>query len=645
MEDRDPILNALANQPGQPGQPGRAVEDAVLAAIDLSSQPDQARLVEVLLDRGQPRGLAGVIARYHDFSHTLQNQLCDRANELAGGLGHCAVSETRQTRANAIALIAGGRWPALARHAATALADVDESLVNAAGEALAHCAQHFLAQPRPEQVGPDASLVARDRYAAWADQRDQLVAALGEAVATFQSHRRTAVLECAVQLCDVLTGVLRPMLEQPALPSTAALIEAVWQSPHLGAAAVPFHYLALSVPATRHRVASRVGMIRNRVLVLALIEQVGRAAAPEMAKGLAAIRQMSFMDQPGWWEQIPDALSEKLARWIELIGVDLTRKADWLVQLATDGSEPQRAVAVGLLCRLPGEQASNGLRRLAGLLDGDLSHRVTAELTRRGINVQELMRNHLGNPDPRVREAAREHVGRSAFDKFWVQYGKLTDEVRQFAADRLRRLVPDLAEQLAGRLADVKPAERLQALRVIGLCDIAGSLAEQILPCCQDNDPHVRSAAVKLLGQIPGPQSEQTVREALVDPDRRVRANAVEAIESQQSHSAVGDLTAMQDDRDNRIRANALKALMAMNFADARDNLQRMLADPSPDHRLSALWVVEQTGWLKPAMQVLQLAQRDGDRRIRCRALRTLSELRRVYQVGKGTAAGSQLPV
>jgi HEAT repeat protein len=182
----------------------------------------------------------------------------------------------------------------------------------------------------------------------------------------------------------------------------------------------------------------------------------------------------------------------------------------------------------------------------------------------------------------------------------------------------------------------------LQALRVIGLCDIAGVLAEQILPCCQDSDPHVRSAAVKLLGHVPGGQSEQTVREALVDPDRRVRANAVEAIESQQSGSAIGDLTAMQEDRDNRIRANAIKALMAMNFAEARDNLMRMLADPSPEHRLSALWVVERIGWLKPALQVLQLAQRDGDRRIRCRALRTLGELRRVYQAGKGAGAGSQ---
>ena len=183
-------------------------------------------------------------------------------------------------------------------------------------------------------------------------------------------------------------------------------------------------------------------------------------------------------------------------------------------------------------------------------------------------------------------------------------------------------------------------------MRVVGQCGNGPRLAGPIRACCQDADSRVRSAAVKLLGDVPGADSERLIREALADPDRRVRANAIEAMAGQATASAAASLTRLLSDPDNRARANAIKAVMSMDLATAGPCLQRMLADPSAEHRLSALWVVQQAGWLRPAEQVLRLAQQDADRRVRRRALQALGELRRLYRTTRksfgasGDAAG-----
>ena len=206
-----------ATKPGWSGSP--AVDQAILAAIDLADPAERGDLVAVLLDRGQPRGLVGIVRRFHTLPGPVQGWLRDRANELAAGLRLCIAADSRQTRANALELISPGRFAPLASLAAAALGDVDKSLVNSAAAALSNFVQNFLAEPQPADPGSDSqsSNVAQPPSAVtgrqlgsipaeggntpgggcatWRLRRRQIASAVRDALGSFAAHQRLAVLD------------------------------------------------------------------------------------------------------------------------------------------------------------------------------------------------------------------------------------------------------------------------------------------------------------------------------------------------------------------------------------------------------------------------------------------------------------------
>lgn len=67
-----------------------------------------------------------------------------------------------------------------------------------------------------------------------------------------------------------------------------------------------------------------------------------------------------------------------------------------------------------------------------------------------------------------------------------------------------------------------------------------------------------------------------------------------------------------------------MKALFQLPANDATAELERMLIDPDPRHRISALWVVEQLSFSSLARRVARVAQLDPDEAVRQRAMRVL---------------------
>jgi HEAT repeat protein len=84
---------------------------------------------------------------------------------------------------------------------------------------------------------------------------------------------------------------------------------------------------------------------------------------------------------------------------------------------------------------------------------------------------------------------------------------------------------------------------------------------------------------------------------------------------------------AMLNSRHNRERANAIKALGHFDFATARECLGRMLSDPNPLHRMSALWVVNQLHLLETLRQISTMSRRDPNAHVRKRAAEMLETL------------------
>jgi hypothetical protein len=111
--------------------------------------------------------------------------------------------------------------------------------------------------------------------------------------------------------------------------------------------------------------------------------------------------------------------------------------------------------------------------------------------------------------------------------------------------------------------------------------------------------------------------SEPLMQQVLNDPDARVRANAIEAIDHVQNPQYLPTLSRMARSRFNRERANAIKALHSMKIGAASHELVAMLRDVRPEHRISAMWALKEVGLWQMLREIGRLAKSDGDMRVR----------------------------
>ena len=97
-------------------------------------------------------------------------------------------------------------------------------------------------------------------------------------------------------------------------------------------------------------------------------------------------------------------------------------------------------------------------------------------------------------------------------------------------------------ESLADKCNSADVSDRMRFVQVVRACGLHEEYAEAICQLAQDASAEVRSGAVLVAGRLPTPISGRLLSKALDDKDKRVEANAVEAIGDSQGESAVDDL-------------------------------------------------------------------------------------------------------
>ncbi len=213
-----------------------------------------------------------------------------------------------------------------------------------------------------------------------------------------------------------------------------------------------------------------------------------------------------------------------------------------------------------------------------------------------------------------------------SFDKVWTNYQKMPPVI-QHATTRLGVNEPAFADQLRHKLASTQPLEIAQGLKMLNAISDLAPYRGQIITLCGHADARITAVAVRLIGRLEDPKLKDLLEAAAQHSDPRVRANAVESMAALHIADRSQQLLAMLNSRHNRERANAIKAMSDFDYPTARDCLDRMLADPNPMHRMSALWVVGQMHMLDIIRVVSSIARRDPNVRIRNRAAQMLESL------------------
>jgi len=96
-----------------------------------------------------------------------------------------------------------------------------------------------------------------------------------------------------------------------------------------------------------------------------------------------------------------------------------------------------------------------------------------------------------------------------------------------------------------------------------------------------------------------GSSDVSLIYRVLHDPDPRVRANGVEALEAVGNRTVVPTLTSLRKDPNNRVRGNVLKALYVMGFKKIEGDIKEMLEHKNRLMRATGGWLIGELGQSK----------------------------------------------
>lgn len=142
-----------------------------------------------------------------------------------------------------------------------------------------------------------------------------------------------------------------------------------------------------------------------------------------------------------------------------------------------------------------------------------------------------------------------------------------------------------------------------------------------------EQDSKVLSRAIAVLGKAGCEDDIAVLTEKLRSGDRRVKANAVEALESIGGKRVYEFLNLLVDEQDNRVKANILIALGKYGDLKVFELLSRMIKDPEANMRASAAYALGKLG-MAQGVEPLINALSDKDQMVRRQVVASLTALK-----------------
>jgi HEAT repeat protein len=261
---------------------------------------------------------------------------------------------------------------------------------------------------------------------------------------------------------------------------------------------------------------------------------------------------------------------------------------------------------------------------------------------RRPAEMENVLLQLMTTAGDSVRRVISRAIGQAGFEHFWMRYDRLPKATRRQAGKAMLKILPDAVARLHRRLATGPTDQRLKALQMTAELELAEQFRQTLVDLCSDPNPKLRSKAVVLVGQLPNATPDTLVERLLNDGDARVRANAIEVLEAKKNTAFLPVLAQRARAANSRERANAIKALNSMKVGAAANQLNIMLKDDRPDHRISALWTLRHVGWWNLLSEVGRIAREDSNVKVKRYALavlRSVADLARQQEAAKRKAS------
>jgi len=605
-----------------------AVDMALWQALPHLSAPADEAAVDLLVKRMRKPVVVSLIGHFAELEPRLQSLLQNRVHDLTPAIRQAIGSADLNQRLGAIELIRRSE---------------DFTLVYMLGEAIrARCEKtHKLAaQSLYEMTARWLDLVDHGDELNDAGHRlrccQSLCEGLRMAMTRWDHHRQRNVLEAALWMGDALKAditLLTSDSRHPVLQAIRGILKTSTDARLAG-----FALQALAMAPLKEVAARSISQTDDPTFAAAILDNAWRLVDPRIQ---LAFRQVKLSP----WLFVGTPL---------LDGLNETQMANFARRIRESGGSGQDKFSQ---LRLLLASESDVVREaVIWEVIADRSHRATTLLetmtSRRRDRVANLALRELQRRNPEYVVQANTAVdteGEASShepDRVQAAWHQLTQNL-EAGIESLRACLAvqkaSVLMLLRAKSASWRTPDRVKVLQVVLSLDLIPDMQEQVYQLSYDSDVFVRASAVSMLPWLPGVISERILRAALNDPDDRVVANAIEALDELGSSGLVKETTEKLASSNARVRANAIKSLMRVNNNQAAASLLEMLSHPSQAYRISALWVVERSDLRSIINDVVRMSQNDPDERVRRRAQRLLRGWNSVFSDDDNTFSMERL--
>ena len=588
--------------------PSPWVDAALLEALPTLTDEVASAVIELLANRGHDASLATLAGRYSTSSGELRASMLRHAAGIRAGVRSAMMSDRAADRESAIDFLCDSDDARLAYLLVDLLRNPDKSVRTRAAGGLRRMAVAVVGTP-----------LERAERAHDVEHIGHLGEALSDAIRTWESHLEPDALTSALLLLDWTGAALSRKLAEPRQRLTGAIeqwLSAATESEH---ASVALRLLAVS--ETRAAAAAAITRAKSPAFIRGLLAESWLLVDPGIAEGFRPVREGEWLADPVSLKAPGvEVTGRSIVRCITGSGAPDDRRVDLLRRCVDSGDEDLRSEGLAALTADPSEQAYRALVLLSWRGERDVARIASREVRRRRSQV------HPAPPETpcALPGSGGPPVSVWPFEAILHEYETLVLHDQKGVRNAIANAGPEGLVKFRAKLMSSDAVERLRSLRVVRDSGLATECADAMLRLSRDADATVRAVAVGLLGSIPGATTERILRTSLDDPNERVQAEAIDALEELDVKNRAALIAPRLASRAARARAGAVRALLTSELADAGGALLNMLGDDDADHRVGALWVVEHLALRAVARRVERLAMSDPDPRVRRRARRVV---------------------
>jgi HEAT repeat protein len=638
-----------------------AADDLLLEGLRLGVEVEQSVIINALINRKSVRGLSGVVELHESLPEKLQELVLANIKSLHHALRECGRSSRVEVRRAAMRLIALSRQCKLAYVLTENLHDQDETLSKSAAEAIVALSRWVSTNTRrlqreykpldespQDEPSPDAAPPEPpkenyvDLYHTLMDQRTEIETVVARAIDVHRGRHSQDLLRAALLLADWPGSKTLAILHTTKHGGQSSMVRRLQQPPEAE------NVEAFLLGATHGQLRLHFGSVFAHIEEPKVLDAMLRRT--HWLKDHHLQLCMHQVSRGIWWQEgellrdverrTPEDAC-KIAEWLGVSGMhDLMQ--DERFSVLSDRAKQDVNGRLRLLRIAMRRKKGASVQFVRSMLtdpDERLMRMAAREIVRRRpADYENMLLQLMTNAPPSVRAVVSRAIGHAGFEQYWDRFDQLDRPTRKQAGKAMLKLLPDAPQRLARRLGSDPIEQRLKALQMTQELGLAEMLKDAVAALTSHANAKVRSKAISVLGETTGVSPELLMERVVRDVDARVRANAIEVMETHQTPKFITLLAERSRTNNNRERANAIKALHRMRVGNIGPALNAMLQDPRPEHRISAMWALKQMGWWKLLSEVGRIAKNDSNLRVRRYAVGVLKGVADMVQGANGVA-------